>query len=548
MTNVPVRGLAQYGVISDASATDIPAAAWTHARNARMVDNRVRRSPGFRTLIDTLLTESPFFVTAASPGSSADYLLYTDTRGRVYQRTTTGSHGEVTAVAHVDTESTSPFTATILGENLVLNRNTEQPWYLDPGGSVMQALPGWDATHTAASVRTYKDFLVALSITKVGVRYQNMVKTSDAALAGQMPQSWDQNDPTLEATENILNELDTGLIDGLQLGDDFILYTSSQVWKMSYRGDDFIFDYRNTGITKGIINANCAVRAAATHLVFGVNDIYQHDGFTDQSIADGRVRDFVFNTIDRSKLDRCFVFNDQRHSTARFCFPSSYTDSYWSLGTQCNMCASYNYEKQVWTFEDMPEVSGCALANPATIYSYDTVPGSYDESTFSFADSDESSFLIPVFVTTQRAGGLSPNISARAYVHDLVAEGAQHGGLPLDSDITPPVVLQKTMADLDDLGVSLRAYKVIKSVIPQIDAVDTLQVRFGSQMRLRDAVSWDPYFDFDPEVDEVVDAMNPDTGLFPGGRLVSIEFLYEDTDSDLTFTAYDVELTTTFHR
>jgi hypothetical protein len=49
-----------------------------------------------------------------------------------------------------------------------------------------------------------------------------------------------------------------------------------------------VFDYRLTPFGKGSINANCAIEIGGRHYVFGVNDIWMHDGVSHQSICDRR--------------------------------------------------------------------------------------------------------------------------------------------------------------------------------------------------------------------------------------------------------------------
>lgn len=53
------------------------------------------------------------------------------------------------------------------------------------GGHVvlnLATLPGWGATDVAAVVRPYKNFLIALNITKGAVNYPHMVKWSHRCL------------------------------------------------------------------------------------------------------------------------------------------------------------------------------------------------------------------------------------------------------------------------------------------------------------------------------------------------------------------------------
>jgi hypothetical protein len=385
----------------------------------------------------------------------------------------------------------------------------------------------------------YKTFLVALNVSKGATNYPFMVKTSDTSIDAAMPTSWDNTDPTKLATENSLSNLNTPLVDGWVLGDDFMLYSSSDIIKMSFRGDSNIFDYRDTGIGKGVINVNCVSTVKRAHYVFGFNDIYRHDGVTAESIADGKVKEYVFKTIDRSKSDRCFTFHDERYSTVWFAYPAT-TDSeaIWQNPTNCNRAAGFNYDNNTWSFIDLPNVAGVSFASPLSTATWTGITGTYTAQSQVWASFDDSLLLLPLMAAAVIAGTPAVAASAIYSFDDIDNTAAYFPALPVDTSITPVVTLRRTEADVDEIGATLAHYKTLKSIFPQIIADTTFKVRFGTQMLTRDAITWSSYQTFDPSLEYKVDQMT-------GGRLVSYEFRYESTSLPFDMTALDIDITAT---
>lgn len=539
MTVIPIRGISEVGVVKDVSPRELPPNAWTSANNVRFKDGRVRRAPVYRTYRSGLLTAVPYSFFGAHPQTASDAFYYTDYDGKVYRLTSSGTHADVSAAGHVDSPGTYTVTYQQLGEFTVINRTTEQPWYMAAGASNFVALPAWTSTHTCKALRQYKTFLVAINVTKVGTNYPFMVKTSDESVNGAMPTSWDHTNPALLATENSLTNLSTPLVDGAALGDDFFLYTSDAVVKMSFRGDDNIFDYRDTGIGKGLINVNCVSSAKRRQYVFGFNDIYAHDGLTSESIGDGRVNEYVFRTLDRSKSDRCFTLHDERNTTVWFFYPAGTDEeALWNNSTGCNRAVGFNYENGTWSFLDTPNVFGAAYATPLVAAAWNTIPGTYAAQTNFWATYDDGLLLLPMLVSGVLAG--TPPVSASAIYSfdDIDDDVAFFPSLPVDTVITPPVTLRKTESDIDELGLTLSHYKTVRSLFPQIEADSTVSVRFGSQMLPKEAIVWTSYQLYDPSTEYKVDTMT-------GGRLVSFELKYSSTSTPFELTAIDIDITAT---
>jgi len=135
-----------------------------------------------------------------------------------------------------------------------------------------------------------------------------MIKTSDIVTdPGVVPTTWDETDATNNATENILTEMNGEILDAAKLGNALILYSNSETWQMTADGSANVYSYRKLPFSDGAINTNCAVEVNNRHYVFGSSDIWMHDGLTMESIADKRVRKFIFKTMNAKQSGKFFV-------------------------------------------------------------------------------------------------------------------------------------------------------------------------------------------------------------------------------------------------
>lgn len=228
MATLPIRNLGQYGIIRDVPATDLPINAFSAGNNVRFDNGKVARAPIWRKVKD-LAGSSPAFCYGVKGTSGFDRVVYAVEDGRVYEYTS-GDDADQTPTGYTPISSVSPFTGAMLGEVVYINRNSAVPFSKAPGESRFSLLPNWDATWRCRSLRSYKDFMVALNVTKGAVAYPQMVKWSDLTLAGQVPASWDETSTTNSAGENIIGDLTSPLLEArCQAGELLELQEPDQV-------------------------------------------------------------------------------------------------------------------------------------------------------------------------------------------------------------------------------------------------------------------------------------------------------------------------------
>lgn len=505
MTVIPIRSLGKIGVITDVSPTDLPPEAVTSARNVRFSNGRITNAHVWREAIASPSGGTPVFVFTAERTNQPDYLGYGTSDGKVYH-VLNGTADEVSISGHVPAASTAVRTFTTLQGVYYYNQEDRVPWYYNSSSTDYATLPNWDANHRCKVLRGYKDFLIALNMTKSATFYPNMVKWSNIALYDAVPDSWDPSDTTKSAGENTIAEIQTDILDGLTLRNSFIIYATDQAWNMEYTTGPEVFQFYKLFGDRGIVSANCVVEVDGMHYVLDDDDIYMHDGVSPpKSICDKRVRTHIFRNMDLTKAEKFFVYHERATSEIWFCFNSKNSDLKW-LGascTYCNYAAVYNYSEDTWTFHDLPNVSGMSAVGWQITTTYDTAGSlTYDTIGSSYSD------LLPNNTNNTFAASIAEGtITTTRFVQSDSGLGT---ALPFSavSELAVVPYAQRTGLDLDELVPELRAYKNYRAIYPQVTAQDTsapFSFKFGGVDMPSQELEWDTLQTFEPTTEYKID-------------------------------------------
>lgn len=537
MSNIPVRDLGSVGIISDVNPYDLPSNAFSAGVNVRFENGSVTRAPIFRNVKNLESTSRiighMFAIPDASGGPetvvvvNSNYNTITGIVGTVETDLTPGT------ITTGDTEQ--PFTSCFLGNIAYLNRRQNVPLYKSTAIADFASLPNWDSTHRCGVLRAYKDTLVALNVLKGSTEYPSMVKWSDFTSFNAVPGSWTAS-PSNSAGENILNEMEGAIIDGMELRDSFYIYGYNEVWAMNFIGGDFVYDFRKRFNDRGILNTNCVVEVEGLHYVFEGNDIYVHDGATPRSIIHGRDKDFVFSSLKKDFKHLCFVFYDKNLDEIHFNYVSDdRLIGFRGVTNGCNRAAVYNIRNGTWTFYDLPNVTSACYSQLSTGQTYADM-GTNIYSDFSgtyIGDEDGSESHLIYIGNLATAQGLT---ATRIYGLDKATGGRL--SRPVEVEALKPALLERIGIDMDDTGAPLSSYKSLLGFYPQVGLTgepDTLSFQFGASDVTGLQPAWNTAQNFNPSTQNKLDVR-------VAGRYLAYRLTHEGI-SDFTFSGFDVRVT-----
>lgn len=538
MAILPIRDLGSAGTVTDVSPYNLPLNAFSRSVNIRFDEGKARRSPIFRTMLPNLAF-TPRFCFGIVPSTGFDTIVVASDDYQLHEYVTGSMNDRSGSISsNVDPR---PFTSTQLANVAYVNRPDKVPSFRGPGGTNFAALNNWPSNYRCVSLRSFGDVLIALNTTEGATSFPTRVRFSDITLSNTVPTTWDESDTTASAGFNDLVQMDTPIVDGGTLGSNFIIYSSTQVWLMEFTGGTFLYNFRKLYTDCGMINQNCFAEVDGKHFVFGPRDIYVHDATSKQSICDERVKQFIYQGLNASKADRCFVHHSSELNLIYFCYVSGDELVGFPNTDRCNRAAVYNYKNNTWSFADLPDVAAASLANVNTVETYGTASGlTYNTVGGSYYDQEDSFARHSVFVgPSSSANGITSN---KIYVMDLADDGQV--SFSYDTEANKPAMLERVGIDLDEAQNELRGYKNISRIYPQAMTKNTDDTTLSFQFGAADVPNGTPNYDnavtFDLNLDYKIDTR-------AAGRYLSYKITVAD-QKDFEFSGFDLEVTATGRR
>jgi len=480
---------------------------------------------------------NPMFVAGVPDPGTFDTVVVVSDNFNIYNY----ANGNVTLDYSPGASNQSiPITSTSLANVTYLNRSDLAPHYKTKAMSNFASLANWPSGFRCNSLRSFGDFLIALNTTEGGANFPQRVRFSNIALANNAPNSWDETDTTKSAGFNDLAQMVTPIIDGETLGSNFIVYSTDQVWQMEFVGGTFIFNFRKLFQDRGIINQNCAVEVSGKHYVFDADDIYVHDGLSDQSIVDGRIRDYIYSGIDTGSLERCFVQYDPVRQDIYFCYKSSDDMAEFTNGSGCNRAAVYNPQTNTWSFMDLPNIFAGTVSNVDTVATYATVASNLTYATAGGSFVSQIGGLdrhVLMLSNTSTSDGLT---SHNIFALDGIDENTSLSNT-INSAANKPIKLERVGIDLDqEAQLPLAGYKNVKKMVPQFSTVaidKTFNVSLGAADLPNEVPAYETAVTLNTSVDHKVDSR-------AAGRYLSYK-VETPTNKDFVVSGFDFDVVAT---
>lgn len=466
MPTIPIRGVGGVGVITDVNPQDAPEISWTDALNMRFAKGEMSRYSVFKYTDESYTySKVPVGISNIWPDSTSGFItVFSDGTMEEYRD---GTARDITPTGSLSL-NTSQVSWAFLGNIKYVNREGDVPAYIsDYADTQYLPLSGWDSADRCKTLRSYKDFLIALNVTKGINEYEGMVKWSDATQNGAPPSNWDTALDSSLAGETILNDIRGPILDGFPMGDSFMVYGYDQVYRMDYIGAPFVFNITKAFDSFGAMAKNCVAEVDNRHYVFARDDILIHDGLQKQSISNKIVSDKMFSEIDYSKAARCFVYHDKNEHEIVFCYPT--TDAQWPSQalSGCNRAAVFNYDFNTWTFIDLPSVVATSVASLDASKTWE----SFTDWSLENASWGSTAGVRNKNLLVCSAGNAGSSVDAKPYFVDRMFGGRLASTTALE--VLWDAYAESANRDMDEVAPNLVGRKQVNCIAPQIRLSDT---------------------------------------------------------------------------
>ena len=496
------------GINVDLSPYELPNDLFSDGKNVTFQNFRTQVSDGYKQVF-TDTTVKPIFM---QPWTDflQEYWFYAD-EDSIFRTQGTTQLNVTRLSGAYNTTLNAGWTGANFNGALIMSNPNDEPQFFNVNTAKMEDLPAWPADTTCATVRPFKNYLIALNIVKSSVNFENMVKWSDSVDAGGVPQSWDEADPSTDAGENILADSEGRVIDGVALADTFYIYKSDSVWGMNFVGGKFIFNFRKVFNSGGALSQDCVVEFNGKHFVVGINDVYVHDGSSKKSVISNKFKSMLYGQISESSISNIKAVGDHTNKEIWIYFPNTK-----SLTGQANTAIVYNYEVDEWTQREIPELTHISVGtiNPQEPDDWDDSDLSWDNSSKSWGGENYNPSITSLLIADYNNNKFYQGNETRTF------DGASYTGS-----------VERIGIDFgDDLG-----FKYINSVTPHFSGGGTVDIYIGTESKQGEGVTWSAPVSFEVGVDYKAN-------FRASGRYIAIRF--ESTSDNLwALTGYTLEYT-----
>lgn len=602
MPILKIEKLGQYGILDDPIPSQLPPNAWSNGKNVRFNDGKVVKFRGHETFFTpsadwdgggvTNTTDQIYFLLPVAEGNNY-YWIYCGLNDVAVYDSSTGNSTEITRVSgnYTATDASVDWTGCIIGGVPVINNgvDTPQQWAtVDPSTTKLTDLTGFAASaDKCGALRAYKNYLVAMDVTKSGVRYASLVKWSDSSALGSVPTSWDENDATTDAGETELagtrSDVNVGIcLDGMALRDSFIIYKDDSIWSMNFVGGTFVFEFRKIYSAQGMLARRCMAEFEGQHFVVGQADVFVHDGANFKSVIDTKLLEELFKSIDPTYYDRTFVYANYAYQEMWVCFVENASGYTWP-----NKAFVWNWRHETWGTRDLPVVTAYIDGGIVNSQDITDIWSNYDGGTGTHDGANDAAVLTDtgaswtidehvdrhIYNTTDGSVGLitantSDTITAAlsggtdndwdtgdgygiAYTWDDWGPTDEWGSLGFTPQAASPCMACTGVSYKGDTskqfaGSNMTSYVIrcdiplgeqdqfmrIKAAYPRMQG-DHVEIRIGSQLAPGCDVDWGNLVKFTPSVDQKIDVRKT-------GTHAAIE-IYSDDNVEWEISGIDIE-------
>lgn len=457
------------GSSADLPAQSVPPNIFTNAKNVSFRDGAVEKASGMAEQYGTPPI-APYFL-LSSQTTSGEKRLFLAGLTAIYSYLSANFTDVSRAVGGVYAASANNvWTGGVLHGIPFLNNNTDVPQEWDAATVKFKNMVTWPAGYTAQSLRAFKNFLIALNYTSGTTPYPHNVMWSHPADPGTMPNSWDAADATKDAGNAPLSDTPGHILDGLAMGDNFVIYKEDATILMQFIGAPNIFKFRTVLRESGILAKNCVGEVLGRHVVLTPDDAIMFNGSQAESIMNRRWRRNLFSQISVADFAKSFVtvFPNQRE--VWFCISTQ-------TGFPPDLAYVWNWKENTWAKRDIPFAQSIisAFTPDPTDASWDSDAGTWD--------SDGESWS--AFILRGKVGVVASPTYTKIYTMPI---GEKIGTANMSTVLEHE---SYDFANTEDASIA-DAVKHISKLRPKIigDTGIVLTFEIGVQMHLNDPIDW----------------------------------------------------------
>jgi hypothetical protein len=335
------------GHILDIEPAELSPQVLTRANNVNTRRGFPSRIRGRRSIYGTIPTV-PYHLLNFELNSLNWWLLFGQSD---IQAIETSNAYDISIASQTTIHDPSDWSSTLLNGIPVFSNGADAPHYwTGDSDDLAFPLPDWPAGTVCKFIVAFRFHLFALNIESPGGVFSNMILWSDATEPGAIPQSWTPA-ASNEAGSAFLADTTGPCVAGAPLGTQLMVYKPTSFYAIEYAGQqpDNIFTVRPVVRSTGLLSPHALKTIGTAQAVVGNDDVVLVDGINTRSIADGRIKRALRNTIDPENAHNVFTIYDDHARELWVCVPEA--------GSQFATVAHiWDQTRDTWVTKDLNSV------------------------------------------------------------------------------------------------------------------------------------------------------------------------------------------------
>lgn len=540
MPRVDVRNVGEFGIVLDYPSHELPPNTWTRARNVRMKDGSVVPMMGeTEYFVESAPVTAPWNIFYCPTSSGVNYWVYGGS-DKIGVCNNISAHVDITPAATTLTADDSHrWTGTWLNGVFFMNSANEEllVWdNIDPDAPVlMKRMSSITDTEYQSdwrfnSVRAYKEILIGIGLTVGSADFPTSIVWSGPASAGTVPIAWDAANLNNIAGEQPLSATPGKAIDGMQLGDYFVICKEDATIVCAFSQGASALSFRYIDNTSGVLTINCMVEfVKGKMLIFNQNfDVVVTEGSFVDSILTDRLRENLQERMNVNRAHQSFVVHNPLTQEVWVCYAT--LDDEDTAGDLCAQEALvWNYQDNTFTFRNLGRISHMAFGRAVDGGTAQVI--------------DDIDLVINQVSTVIDAAGVQSAYSliGASYPRDSFYKmdfGADIDGTPVYCEFEKSgLALIGQDPKTNQIKVDHRAVKLVTGIWPTFEVQGTsivAKISVGAQEFRDGPIVWDGPYNFVPGTDQQMD-------YFVEGIYVTVRF-YVESPEFWKFHEYGIEL------
>jgi hypothetical protein len=308
------------GLVSDLPPYELPAEAWSHVINMHTKNGGMQLARPTDKAYGSLLAV-PYHIQNVQAQGQNFWLYWGD--DTISAAETSNPHVDLTPGGGLTSVLPQNIISTQLNGLSIFTNGFDAPhWWTGSTSDNFAPLPDWPAATVARGVAAGAYHVFAFDIDGPSGEFPMKVMWSDAAPPGAVPGSW------TPAASNQAGDTELAQTPGrvqcmVPLRGSYAFYKTSSMYLADYVEGNNIYAFRIALTQCGAFTRKAVVDIGGRHLVVTDGDIVLNDGVNVQSIADDRVRQFLFGQISQENYELLTVVYHQASSQVWVMFPQS---------------------------------------------------------------------------------------------------------------------------------------------------------------------------------------------------------------------------------